>query len=172
MFSLLIFFEKNFKWTIYNFRFNFPDLTPGASIGYKCKSKIFEQCWSFNCIWNSSPNYQCLTWHVLFSYKIYTIDAHLSRQHYKACVRKAAGKAYICYIGCSTLAGTTTINQADNTVTTQVGIRIRDRFINDVTNNLWKIIWYSHLVKSWILLFFSRRLDWGKFILKDMRNMM
>jgi len=60
--------------------FNFPDLTPGASVGYKY--------------------------------------VHLSRQHYKACIRKNSGKAYICYIGCSTLAGTST-GIKDNAVTTQ-----------------------------------------------------
>merc|ERR1712020_866539 len=60
--------------------FNFPDLTPGASIGYKY--------------------------------------VHLSRQHYKACVRKASGKAYICYIGCTTIAGTST-GIKDNAVITQ-----------------------------------------------------
>merc|ERR1711874_555394 len=51
--------------------FNFPDLTPGAAVGYKY--------------------------------------VHLSRQHYRA---------YICYIGCSTLAGTST-GIKDNAVTTQ-----------------------------------------------------
>jgi hypothetical protein len=60
--------------------FNFPDLTPGASVGYKY--------------------------------------VHLSRQHYKACIRKNSGKAYICYIGCTTIAGTST-GIKDNAVTTQ-----------------------------------------------------
>jgi hypothetical protein len=47
--------------------FNFPDLTPGAKVGYKY--------------------------------------VHLSRQHYKACVRKATAKAYICYGMCTSIVG-------------------------------------------------------------------
>merc|ERR1712241_642280 len=50
--------------------FNFPDLTPGASVGYKY--------------------------------------VHLSRQHYKACIRKNLGVGYICYIGCTTIVGSGT----------------------------------------------------------------
>merc|ERR1712141_756647 len=50
--------------------FNFPDLTPGASVGYTY--------------------------------------VHLSRQHYKACVRKAAGKGYICYGMCTSIVGSAT----------------------------------------------------------------
>merc|ERR1711953_305577 len=60
--------------------FNFPDLTPGAAIGYKY--------------------------------------VHLSRQHYKACVRKAAGKGYICYTDCTSIAGTATASK-DKAVITQ-----------------------------------------------------
>jgi len=33
---------------------------------------------------------------------------HLSRQHYKACVRKGSGKAYICYWPCTTIVGKST----------------------------------------------------------------
>merc|ERR1711910_159236 len=50
--------------------FNFPDLTPGAKVGYKY--------------------------------------VHLSRQHYKACVRKATAKAYICYGMCTSIVGSAT----------------------------------------------------------------
>merc|ERR1712020_22172 len=50
--------------------FNFPDLTPGAAVGYKY--------------------------------------VHLSRQHYKACVRKATAKAYICYGMCTSIVGSAT----------------------------------------------------------------
>lgn len=35
-------------------------------------------------------------------------DVHLSRQHYKACVRRGLGKQYICYIPCTSVAGTAT----------------------------------------------------------------
>merc|ERR1711953_462465 len=60
--------------------FNFPDLTPGASVGYKY--------------------------------------VHLSRQHYKACIRKNSGKAYICYQECTDTGGTA-IATKDNAVITQ-----------------------------------------------------
>lgn len=33
---------------------------------------------------------------------------HLSRQHYKACIRKGAGIGYICYIACTTIVGSAT----------------------------------------------------------------
>ena len=58
-----------------------------------------------------------------FSNKPYYIDVHLSRQHYKACIRKNSGKAYICYIGCTTIAGTST-GIKDNAVTTQVRVGV------------------------------------------------
>jgi hypothetical protein len=48
--------------------FNFPDLTPGAAVGYKY--------------------------------------VHLSRQHYKACIRKASAMTFICYGMCTSTAGT------------------------------------------------------------------
>jgi len=48
--------------------FNFPDLTPGAAVGYKY--------------------------------------VHLSRQHYKACIRKASAMTFICYGMCTSIAGT------------------------------------------------------------------
>ena len=60
---------------------------------------------------------------LFFSNKPYNIDVHLSRQHYKACIRKASGKAYICYIGCTTIAGTST-GIKDNAVTTQVRVGV------------------------------------------------
>jgi len=60
--------------------FNFPDLTPGAAVGYKY--------------------------------------VHLSRQHYKACIRKASAMTFICYIGCTSIAGTSTAI-AGAAVTTQ-----------------------------------------------------
>merc|ERR1739844_212823 len=47
--------------------FNFPDLTPGAAVGYKY--------------------------------------VHLSRQHYKACIRKATAMTYICYGMCTSIVG-------------------------------------------------------------------
>jgi len=60
--------------------FNFPDLTPGAAIGYKY--------------------------------------VHLSRQHYKACIRKASGIGYICYGMCSSIVGSLTAS-ADKVVILQ-----------------------------------------------------
>ena len=58
---------------------------------------------------------------LFFSNKPYNIDVHLSRQHYKACVRKGSGKSYICYTACTSTAGTA-IAQADNAVITQVRV--------------------------------------------------
>jgi len=60
--------------------FNFPDLTPGAAVGYKY--------------------------------------VHLSRQHYKACIRKASAMTFICYGMCTSIAGTA-IATAGVAVTTQ-----------------------------------------------------
>ena len=56
-----------------------------------------------------------------FSNKPYNIDVHLSRQHYKACVRKAAGKGYICYTDCTSIVGTVTAT-AGVVVITQVRV--------------------------------------------------
>ena len=58
-----------------------------------------------------------------FSNKPYYIDVHLSRQHYKACIRKNLGIGYICYIGCTTIAGTGTAS-ADKVVITQVRVGV------------------------------------------------
>ena len=59
--------------------------------------------------------------YVIFSNKPYNIDVHLSRQHYKACVRKAAGKGYICYTDCTSIVGTATAT-AGVVVITQVRV--------------------------------------------------
>ena len=58
-----------------------------------------------------------------FSNKPYYIDVHLSRQHYKACIRKNSGKAYICYIGCTTIVGSATAS-ADKSVILQVRVGV------------------------------------------------
>ena len=60
---------------------------------------------------------------LFLSNKPYNIDVHLSRQHYKACVRKASGKSYICYIGCTTIVGST-IATKDNTIILQVRVEV------------------------------------------------
>jgi len=44
---------------------------------------------------------------------------HLSRQHYKACVRKNSGKGYICYWPCTNTVGTSSANTAGIVATTQ-----------------------------------------------------
>ena len=44
LFLVRIFYVTNFKILIYIYRFNFPDITPGAAVGYKCKNEIFELC--------------------------------------------------------------------------------------------------------------------------------
>merc|ERR1739844_583562 len=61
-----------------------------------------------------SFNFPDLTPSAAIGYKY----VHLSRQHYKACIRKNLGVGYICYIGCTTIAGTST-GIKDNAVTTQ-----------------------------------------------------
>jgi len=48
-----------------------------------------------------SFNFPDLTYQATVGYKY----VHLSRQHYKACVRKGAGKGYICYWMCTAIKG-------------------------------------------------------------------
>jgi len=61
--------------------FNFPDLTPAGTVGYKY--------------------------------------VHLSRQHYKACIRKNSGKSYICYWPCTNVVGKSTAETVGIAVTSQ-----------------------------------------------------
>merc|ERR1739844_580706 len=44
---------------------------------------------------------------------------HLSRQHYKACVRKGSGKGYICYGECTSVAGAVESAAADKIADSQ-----------------------------------------------------
>merc|ERR1711997_405443 len=44
---------------------------------------------------------------------------HLSRQHYKACVRRGLGKQYICYIPCTSVAGACSATTAATPTTSQ-----------------------------------------------------
>lgn len=57
-----------------------------------------------------SFNFPDISYTATVSYKY----VHLSRQHYKACVRKNSGKSYICYWPCTTVVGAagTTIGSA------------------------------------------------------------
>ena len=51
---------------------------------------------------------------------------HLSRQHYKACVRKGAGKGYICYWMCTAIKGAA----PGTTVGTAITLQVSDISIN------------------------------------------
>ena len=47
-------------------------------------------------------------------------DVHLSRQHYKSCLRKNSGKSYICYWPCTSVVGKSTSITAGSPVIIQV----------------------------------------------------
>ena len=46
----------------------------------------------------------------------------MSRQHYKACVRKGSGKGYICYGECTSVAGAVESAAADKIADSQVRV--------------------------------------------------
>lgn len=62
-----------------------------------------------------SFNFPDITQGATISYKY----VHLSRQHYKACVRKGSGKGYICYGECTSVAGGVESAAADKIADTQ-----------------------------------------------------
>lgn len=62
-----------------------------------------------------SFNFPDLSYAATVGYKY----VHLSRQHYKTCVRKNSGKGYICYWPCTSVVGIVTINIAGSPYTSQ-----------------------------------------------------
>ena len=101
---------------ILNCRFNFPDLSNGATVAYNGKYR-FE-------IWQRQINGSLMNivFYANFSSRVYFIFSvvHLSRQHYKACVRRGLGKQYICYIPCTSVAGACSATTAATPTTSQV----------------------------------------------------
>ena len=86
---------------ILNCRFNFPDLSNGATVPYNGKYRF--EIWQRQI--NGSLKQPCILREFLLKSLFYFLVVHLSRQHYKACVRRGLGKQYICYIPCTSVAG-------------------------------------------------------------------
>ena len=126
------------------FRFNFPDLSYGATVGYKCKTFYFVKTRLliiFISVILFLPHvfyikiYDiriCLVC-ICYQLKYLFVDVHLSRQHYKACVRKNSGKAYICYHPCTVIVGKST----GTIVGSPVIIQVMNSAYHEINNILY-----------------------------------